>query len=249
MFQFEIAELCPTIEEFSAILGYDPSKKSVAVSCDPRHRESLSDTLGRHTSITSSKRHMVNLRAIVSRLINKHTYGVTNNMQKIFGLALCFMGEFLLCSRRHGFADAQSISVVSQIKDGDNHVSLILAETLLGLDTVFHGGESQNFLGSPLALQIWLMERLDMIVRSTTGNYGPSSFLSRIVTKTECQTESDWVKFLNKKSSASIQWNCYWWKCPPPLLRSPRLDHIFIFGLQKATFYKVDRLLRQFQYE
>ena len=77
MFQFEIAELCPTIEEFSAILGYDPSKKSVAVSCDPRHRESLSDTLGRHTSITSSKRHMVNLRAIVSRLINKHTYGVT----------------------------------------------------------------------------------------------------------------------------------------------------------------------------
>ena len=88
-----------------------------------------------------------------------------------------------------------------------------------------------------------------MIARPTTSNCGPSSFLSRIVTKTECQTESDWVKFLNKKSSASIQWNCYWWKCPPPLLRSPRLDHIFIFGLQKATFYKVDRLLRQFQYE
>ena len=101
------------------------------------------------------------------------------------------MGKFLLCSGRHGFADARAISVVSQIKDGDNPVSLIFAETLLVLDFVFHGGESQNFLGSPLTLQICLMEILDMIVRPTTGNHGPSSFLSRTVIKTKCQTESD----------------------------------------------------------
>ena len=36
-----------------------------------------------------------------------------------------------------------------------------------------------------------------MIARPTTGNYGPSSLLSRTVIKTECQIESDWVKFLN----------------------------------------------------
>ena len=41
--------------------------------------------------------------------------------------------------------DARAISVVSQIKDGDNSISLIL-------DAVFHSGESQNFLGSPLTL-------------------------------------------------------------------------------------------------
>ena len=114
------------------------------------------------------------------------------------------MGEFFLCSGRHDFTDARAISVVSQIKDGDNSISLILVETLLVLDSIFHGGESQNFLGSPLTLQIWLMERLDMIVRPTTGNYGPNSFLSRTVIKTECQTKSNWVKFLNKKSGASI---------------------------------------------
>ena len=61
--------------------------------------------------------------------------------------------------------------------------------------------------------------------------------------------DSDWVKLLSKKSSASIRWNCYWWKCPPPLLRSPGSDHIFIIGLRRATFYKANRLLRQFQYE
>ena len=82
MFRFKTVELCPTIEEFFAILGYDPSRKSVAVSCDPRHRESLSDALGLPTSITSSiiEGHMVNLRAIVSKLIDKRTYGVTDNM-------------------------------------------------------------------------------------------------------------------------------------------------------------------------
>ena len=114
------------------------------------------------------------------------------------------MVKFLLCSGMHSFADARAISVVSQIKEADNLVSLILVETLLGLDSVFHGEESQNFLGSPLTLQIWLMERLDMIARPTIGNYGPDSFHSRTVIKTECQTESDWVKFLDKKSCALI---------------------------------------------
>ena len=109
-------------------------------------------------------------------------------MQKNFGLALRFVGEFLLCSGRYGFTDARAINVMSQIKDGDNLVSLISVVTLLGLDAVFHGGKSQNFLGSPLTLQIWLMERLDMIARPTVGNYGPNSFLSRAVIKTGCQT-------------------------------------------------------------
>ena len=154
VFEFNTAGLCTTIEEFSAILYYDPSKKFVAISCDPTHKETLFDALGLPTSITDGmiEVHMVNLHAIISRLIDKRTYGVTDNMLKNFGLALCFVRELLLYSGRHSFVDARAISVVSQIKDGDNLVSLILAETLLGLDVVFHGGETQTFLGSPLIL-------------------------------------------------------------------------------------------------
>ena len=82
MFQFKTIELCPIIEEFSAILGYDPGKKFVVVSCDLRHREILFGALGLSTSITSSmiEGHMVNLHAVVSRLINKRTHGVIDNM-------------------------------------------------------------------------------------------------------------------------------------------------------------------------
>ena len=39
VFRFNTAELCLSIEEFSAILGYDPSKKSTVVSYDPRHKD------------------------------------------------------------------------------------------------------------------------------------------------------------------------------------------------------------------
>ena len=83
VFRFNTVELYSTIEEFSAILGYDPSKKSVVVSCDPRHKESLSDALSLPTSITDSiiEGHMVNFFPI-SRPIDKRTYGVTDNMQK-----------------------------------------------------------------------------------------------------------------------------------------------------------------------
>ena len=108
VFWFNIVELCPTIKEFFAILGYEFGKNFVVVSCDPKQREILSDTLGISTSITSSiiKGHMVNLHVVVTRLIDKCTHGLSNNMQNFFGLALCFMREFLHCSGRPGFVDA-----------------------------------------------------------------------------------------------------------------------------------------------
>ena len=59
------------------------------------------------------------------------------------------MGKILLCSGRHDFADAGAISVVSQIKDGDNPVSLILAERILGYNSVFVVESHKTFLGVP----------------------------------------------------------------------------------------------------
>ena len=88
-----------------------------------------------------------------------------------------------------------------------------------------------------------------MIATPTISIYGPNYFLNKVVIKTKCQNEKDWVKFLEKKSSLLIRWDYYRWKRPPPLSRSPRSDHMFLVGLRRATFYKANRLLRQFQYE
>ena len=82
VFRFNTVELCPTIKEFSAILGYEPSKKSVAISYDPKHREILFNALGLSTLVTSCmiEGHMVNLHAVVTRLIDKRTHGLFDNM-------------------------------------------------------------------------------------------------------------------------------------------------------------------------
>ena len=126
----------------------------MAVSCDPKHKEILSYALGLSVSNTSSmiKGHMVNLHAVASRFTHRRAHGISDNIQKNFSLAFCFMGEFLLCSGRPGFVDAQATGIVDQIRDGDNPTSLILVETLLGLDSVFLGRDSQQFLGIHLTL-------------------------------------------------------------------------------------------------
>ena len=56
----------------------------------------MSDALGLPTSITISmiEGNVVSLRAILSSLINKRTYGVIDNMHKFFCLALFFVGKF-----------------------------------------------------------------------------------------------------------------------------------------------------------
>ena len=72
VFWFGTAKLCPTIVEFSAILGYEFNKKSVTFSCDPMHKVIFSNALGLSVSITNSmiEGHMVNLHAVVIRFIH-----------------------------------------------------------------------------------------------------------------------------------------------------------------------------------
>ena len=48
-----------------------------------------------------------------------------------------------------------------------------------------------------------------MIAKPTTVNYELGNFLSRAVIKIECQTESDWVKFLDKKSRIGPYLPCW----------------------------------------
>ena len=64
------------------------TKKSVAVSYDPKHEEILFDALGLSVSITSSmiEGHMVNLHTVITRLIHRHTHGMFDNMQNCWGL-------------------------------------------------------------------------------------------------------------------------------------------------------------------
>ena len=64
----------------------------MVVFYDPKHKEILSNSM--------VEGHMVNHHAVVKRFIHLRTHGISDNMQKNFALALCFIGEFLLCLKR-----------------------------------------------------------------------------------------------------------------------------------------------------
>ena len=59
------------------------------------------------------------------------------------------MGKFLLGSGRLGFVDAQAIGIVSQIKDGDNPASLIMAKPFYDWILYFKVESHKTFLGVP----------------------------------------------------------------------------------------------------
>ena len=97
IFQFSTSKLCPTIGEFSTIMDYEFGKKYIAVSCDPKHRGILFDALGLSTSVTSSmiEGHMVNLHVVVTRIIDRRTHGLFNNMQKKIWFSSLLHGRVL----------------------------------------------------------------------------------------------------------------------------------------------------------
>ena len=60
-----------------------------------------------------------------------------------------------------------------------SHLTLILAETMLGLDSV-KADLGKDFTESPWLLQIWLMERLSLFrLPANIGVYGPKDLCSR----------------------------------------------------------------------
>ena len=64
----------------------------------------------------------------------------------------CLYSEYLLVSNE-GDGDARIFSIIEQLEAGAYPFPLILAETLVGLDS-FKSGDSPNLKGSPLLLQV-----------------------------------------------------------------------------------------------
>ncbi|XP_028062310.1 uncharacterized protein LOC114265690 [Camellia sinensis] len=55
------------------------------------------------------------------------------------------------------------IEVAQRLKEGQSCIGLALAETIMSLDA-FHWRETSWFAGSPLLLQVWLMDKLKVVV-------------------------------------------------------------------------------------
>lgn len=74
-------------------------------------------------------------------------------------LCLCLLAHYLLAPSVSG-VPIRLIEVAQRLKEGRSCIGLALAE--MGLDA-FHRRETSWFTGSPLLLQVWLMDKLKVV--------------------------------------------------------------------------------------
>ncbi|KAI8568259.1 hypothetical protein RHMOL_Rhmol02G0184000 [Rhododendron molle] len=74
---------------------------------------------------------------------------------------MCLLAAYLLVPSA-GHASSALASVVVQVEARKDVIPMVLAETLIGLDK-FCSGETETFGGSPLLLQIWLCDKVNVL--------------------------------------------------------------------------------------
>lgn len=203
VFRFNNIEICPTMEEFSAILNYpishDPlfPSQAMLLSSNLALALSISVEQARSWCIGST----INLEPLVQHFST--ALPLLDNCA-FKALCLCLLAGYLLISDLHS-VDLALLHVVQHISS-HNPCMIILAETLNGLDDAVRTGTSL-LRGSPLLLQviyhscathsfiyffffftfpvhqIWLYERLQLDEVPTVYLYRPEHYRYRKLAK------------------------------------------------------------------
>ncbi|KAI8542640.1 hypothetical protein RHMOL_Rhmol08G0153500 [Rhododendron molle] len=160
-----------------------------------------------------------------------------------FALVISVLAAYLLVSPT-GQINPSLVSVAAQLGDRRNMVSMVLAETLIGLDLVA-SGQTMIFGGCPLLLQLWLSDKLGLIA-APEANWPrlPGRMHQREMLYLKMSTK-EWIRFMNEQSPEEITWRHEVLDIPDMAVKSAGYDQVVIAGLSSFTFYIPGRILRQ----
>ena len=134
VFRFNSQELCPLIEEFTAILGC--SLDSTAMIALPDLDMQIPHKLITFFDMPPDNIYssLLPFRTMnLSSLITAYEIKDKENPAWIRIVSFCLYAQFLLVSS-HGEADTRIISILEQVETGANFMPIILAETIIGLE-------------------------------------------------------------------------------------------------------------------
>ena len=244
--RFHTSEICPLPEEFAAILGknYHSTASMAIPSLDlsfPSFMVQLFD-LPPSTLLQCS----IGNKMILQELLKHGKTKVSGSPSWRRILSFCLYAQFLLISPDK-MGDIQIAHIMEQVEEGANPFSVILAETLIGLDSAKEGGKFQE---SPLLLQIWLKEKLSLIMPPANPlRFKPRQWKSRSLQHPEpVMTGPKWHEFLSTRSDDKIQWHCSWWQLSH-VTREFFGHCVPLAGLYFTSFYTPSRLYRQYGLE
>ena len=148
VFRFNEQELCPLIEEFIAILGCSLDSTAMITLPDldmqiPHELISFFDMPPDNIYSSLLPSGSMNLSSLITTCETKDK----NNPVWIKTVSFCLYAQFLLIASQ-GDTDVRIISIIKQVEIGANPISVILVETIIGLDNF----KEQNHLSVSLLL-------------------------------------------------------------------------------------------------
>ena len=193
-------ELCPTLEEFGDILGYDSDSLPMLPPTDPVNvPRDLASFLGILVGLASHFSHdgSVNLLTVIAfykypRDIRDRAYADARGA----ALVLCMISEFLLSSN-----SGVTVRICVLLRDCANPMGIVLAETFHGLDATAKN-RAMLPLGSLFLFQAWLFEHFYFLQEP----FGiPMTWHKRVISL-PYDSFDDWMVWFNCLEEDNIQW-------------------------------------------
>jgi len=175
VFRFGLDEVCPTYEEFSAMMGINPSVAAALPEFSRSPRDLLAGLLRISPSAARSLvvGGMISLPAVLQSVHLREVGDAGHSGAVVLGLVsklLLVTGELLV--------DPQLAAITSWMSYRRNPAAVILAETLNGLDA-WREGRSDFLRGIPVMLFMWLSERLRLVALPEYPLSAVPNFFSR----------------------------------------------------------------------
>ncbi|KAF5933240.1 hypothetical protein HYC85_029411 [Camellia sinensis] len=191
-------------------------------------------------------------------LLPQLNFGHAQSLGRMCGLSmrdarsLICDGMLDISSLTDRFSDAGSggssvrlTEVAQGLKEGKSRIAMTLAEMLMGLDA-FYRHETTRLAGSPLLLQVWLMDKLQIVDSCPAYLARGYFFRHRLVNALD---EGWWFAWMCRLSADRITWRCPWLSLPAMSYNMPRHTRIQLIGLTHCAFYFPFRIRRQFGHD
>jgi len=244
VFRIGLDELCPTIEEFSALMRQDMALPLASLRDGRSPRAILAELLEIEES--DCRAMIVEGKLHLGRLVNFFTWlgdDPTYFHGRTAACIICAFSQMVLVTGDAVSVDPLIIRVVLEARRGRLVTPILLAETLNGLDAMAQG-QIEFFRGSPYLLYMWLTERFRFVQPQLP--WDSRAFFTRFdYAIASPLTSFDWTVAFSEMA-AMIRWDVPWWRLRSMITSMGGQNFIRIRGLRETSFYIPSRLTRQF---
>lgn len=263
VFRFGTIEMCPTLEEYAALLGV-PCDVDLIVSPSTAlgFKQRLSKTLGIKKKFLTQGNTMYEYRNIPlgqlcdlfattdafesrtsSFLVSQDEW----TQRRIKALELSVLGHILFPKART-LVDAGLLEFRDQIEQGHSFIPALLADTFRALNMAKRT-RTKNLECCVALLQIWFLEHISLFRPVATTGILKEDLIKEHDGKSSREhfkQRNDWIEFLDNMKVDMIIWKPSWLHVEKVLMFGLKSSLLLLTGFRGIEGYSSSRVVRQF---